>query len=221
MFTRFDFSVLPAAAILGLTLSCGGQIPPAYDVPPVLANREEITEALRAVGGGLEAQVVLFVRVDERGRVRNVRIAQSSGDEELDDAARWIGEQMRFEPAQYEGRAVAALVQVPVTFDVVSSVTRAPRLRNAPDVEAAIARLHADLRGEARFKIRVSSEGEILLVKDARATDADVQSVARDLVNTMEFWPALESYRPVDAWVDVVLEFKGPRSRVRIESSET
>ncbi len=119
MSARFTRAMLPAAAVLCPILACGGNPQPVYDSPPTLANRDEITAAMAAVGAGLEARVVLQLRIDEHGYVQDVRVSRSSGNEELDDAATWIGEQMRFEPARHEGRAIAALVEVPVTFDVV------------------------------------------------------------------------------------------------------
>ena len=131
MSARFGLAGIPVVAVLLALPACSSKSPPPYDSPPVLANREEITAAMRAIGAGLEAKVVLQVRVDDQGFVREARVEKSSGLPELDDAAVWIGEQMRFQPARHNGKAVAALVEVPVTFDVVSQVVRSPKLKNA------------------------------------------------------------------------------------------
>ncbi len=124
---------------------------------------------MRAVGAGLETRVVLLLRVDEAGRAQDLRIVRKSGVPELDDAALWIGEMMRFEPARYQGRPVPAWVEVPVTFDVVTPVIHPPRLRNAEVVAAEIARDYPDLRGVARFRVEVDGVGWVSGVRDRRA----------------------------------------------------
>jgi TonB family protein len=222
MFARFGLAVFPVTAFLVGAPACSRNPPPAYDSPPVLANREEITAAMRAVGAGLEARVVLHLRVDEKGYVRDVRIADSSGLPELDDAALWIGEQMRFEPARYEGKPVAAWVEVPVTFDVVSRVVRAARLRNAEEVAAIMARDYPDLRGTARLRVQVGAEGWAKEIQERRPYDRDVMRAARELIEErIKFWPAYKGGRQVATWVNLTVEFAGPKSRVYIDKSET
>jgi TonB family protein len=217
MTARHGTSGLLVAAALFSALSCAGRSQPAtYDIPPVLANREEIREAMTAVGAGFEAQVVLRVRVDEQGRVSHVRISKSSGDNNLDAAAEWIGEQMRFEPARRDGAAVAALVDVPVTFDVVRRVVHPPRMRNGDEVVAKMIREYPDLEGTARFRVHVGPEGWPREVKD-RPSDQEVARAAHDLMNDLVFWPAYRRDNVVEAWVNVVFEFAGVRSRVYIE----
>lgn len=221
MSSRFASAAIAGAAVLCTVLACGGNPPPTYDVPPVLANRDEITEAMRAIGAGLEARVVLQVRVDSEGYVREARVLKSSGEDELDNAAVWIGEQMRFRPAQHEGRAVAALVRVPVVFDVVTNVVRPPRLRNAETVEAIIAREHPDTQGSARFRIQVGPEGWIRQIRDRRPSDPAVLPIARKLIEEhLRFQPAFKEGREIAAWVDLTVEFAGTLSRIYVDSAE-
>ncbi len=208
-------------AALTTTWGCGTHRPPAYDVPPVLANREEVTAAMRAVGAGLEAQVVLQMRVDEQGRVQELRIIRESGVADLDDAALWIGEMMRFEPAQFEGRPVAAWVEIPVTFDVVTRVAGQPRLRNAAALAAEIARDYPDVAGVARFRVQVGAEGWITAVRDRNPSDPEVRKIARDLIGKLTFVPAYRGGRDIAAWVNIVFEFDGPATQVYIEEQET
>jgi TonB family protein len=222
MSARFSMSVLPAAAVLCSILACGGNPQPVYDSPPTLANRDEITAAMAAIGAGLEARVVLQLRINDRGYVEDVRVARSSGNDELDDAATWIGEQMRFQPARHEGRATAALVEVPITFDVVRQVVRPPRLRNARHVEAIIARDYADLRGTARFRLQIGTEGWVGKVEERFPIDEEVMSVARDVLEDhIKFWPAYREGRQVIGWVNLTIDFAGEFSRVYLEGDET
>ncbi len=71
---RLAVSRAALAVVVASSISCSSTPPPTYDSPPTLANREEITEALRAVGSGLDANVVLLVNVDQNGRALRVRI---------------------------------------------------------------------------------------------------------------------------------------------------
>jgi len=222
MNARFGPAFVSMTAILLAISGCSSKTPTAYDSPPMLANREEITAAMHAVGAGLEARVVLQVRVDERGYVREALVAQSSGMPELDDAAVWIGEQMRFRPAQYQGQPVTALVEIPVSFDVVSEVVRPPKLKNAAFVEATIASNFPDLRGTARFRVQIGSQGEVLQTRERRPSDREVLGAAQDLIEDfIEFWPGYNASGEITAWIYLTIEFAGEHSRVYLEASET
>ena len=222
MSARFGLAVFSVAAVLLALPACGGKAPPPYDSPPILANRDEITAAMSAVGAGLEAKVVLQVRVDDQGYVREARVEKSSGLPELDDAAVWIGEQMRFQPARHDGKPVAALVEVPVTFDVVSQVLRPPSLKNAAVVEAIIARDYPDVRGTARFRIQVGAEGWVKNLRTRRNSDEAVLATARELIEDyLEFWPGYKEGREITSWAYLTLEFAGELSRVYMEESDT
>lgn len=216
---RFNLVTLLGLLPLLGGMACGGHNPPEYESPPVLINRDEITAAMTAVGAGLEARVILLIRVDDRGRVRDVRVGEGSGSSDLDDAAVWIGQQMRFEPARNEGRAVAALIRVPITFDVVSHVVRPARLRNAEELAAVMARDYPDLMGTARFRVRVGPEGWVRETRESRPRDEQVIDAARQILKELEFWPAQEAGKGVASWVTVTLRFAGDGSRVYIEST--
>jgi len=209
---------LLAVAVTGI--ACGGHNPPAFDTPPALANREEITEAMRSVGAGVEARIVLLVRVDEEGHVRDVRVTKSSGSDELDDAARWIGERMRFEPARHEGRAIAATVQVPVTFDVVVSTYRKPRLRNLSDVLARMAGEYGDLSGQVRLQVYVGADGWVQEIREGRSSDPGLVTPARKLAEMMKFQPAYRGGALLASWVNLTFEFAGDESELTVEASE-
>ena len=50
MIGRSITALLSLGAVWAAGLSCSSRIEPEFDVEPTLANREEITEAMRAVG---------------------------------------------------------------------------------------------------------------------------------------------------------------------------
>lgn len=205
----------------GVFLACGGHPAATFDSPPQLANRDEVTSALRAMGGGLQAQVTLMLHVTDEGRVSEVRVFQSSGDDELDDAARWVGERMRFEPARFQGKPVAAWIRMPVKFDVVSPRIRGPRLRNADALSALIASDYGDLNGTVRVRVRVNEDGMVTRMRDIRGADRKLARAVQELTKEMRFWPALDGHRPTGAWVNCVLKFAGPASEVSLDQESS
>lgn len=78
--------------------------PPPY---PMMAKRR-----------GLQGKVVLAVALDVNGRPTRVAVKQSSGHGVLDEAAEQAVRGWRFRPAQRNGRAVAADVEVPIRFNL-------------------------------------------------------------------------------------------------------
>ncbi len=207
------------AALLLFPASCR-HVPTTPDVPPVLLNREEIIEALRAVSEDLEAQVLLVVRVDELGRVEGVWIAEGSGDRRLDSWAIWAGKQMRFTPAQYKGRSLPSLVRVPISFDLPPPVTHPPALLNADSVRQIMAREHEQLRGTVRLRVRVAATGEVESIRMVEADDRAVREAAFTLAAQLRFKPARQDRMTVAFWVVAVFEFGGDESRVSIEPPE-
>jgi hypothetical protein len=133
----------------------------------------------------------------------------------------WIGEQMRFEPARYKGEAVAALIEIPITFDVVKRVVRSVRLRNADEIASQIIRDHGELRGTARFRVHVGAEGWVREVKDRWPHDRDVQGEARQLIDELKFWPAYHGDRAKGSWVNLTFVFAGPTTRIYLEDPGT
>ena len=65
---------------------------------------------------GIEGEVLLRVLVDIDGRPSAVAVAESSGYDVLDAAAREAVEKWRFQPARRLGSAVEATVMVPIVF---------------------------------------------------------------------------------------------------------
>ncbi len=93
------------------------------DVAPVLSNHRTVQRQMdrsypsalreRQVGG----TVVLSLVIDERGRVTESSVSNSSGHEQLDAVALNVGRSMRFTPAQHRGRPVQARIEMPLVFD--------------------------------------------------------------------------------------------------------
>jgi len=72
----------------------------------------------RARSHGWEGRVVLDLTIDERGRVVAVAVAESSGRDALDEAARDAATSWTLGPALRDGEPVAGTLRVPVRFEL-------------------------------------------------------------------------------------------------------
>lgn len=111
-----------------------------YDVPPLLGNRKAFGRIVRRSypielqRAGVEAAVVLVLYIDDRGRVGQVRVEESSGYSTLDDAAREIVLQLEFLPALMRDQLVGVWVHQRICFvlpkrDATWSPAAAAKLR--------------------------------------------------------------------------------------------
>jgi protein TonB len=96
-----------------------------FTVAPEILNRREIVDAMGQVyppvlrEAGIGGVVMVYFYIDETGRVKTTRVAQSSGYAQLDDAAIQVSELYRFSPALNRDQKVPVWVSFPVTFAVV------------------------------------------------------------------------------------------------------
>ena len=95
------------------------------EVEPRLTNPGEFTRALERAyppalkEAGIGGRVLLWVFVDEQGEVANVQLYESSGNEQLDEAAIATMRTGEFTPAQNRGEVVPVWIAIPVTFATV------------------------------------------------------------------------------------------------------
>lgn len=108
---------------VGRVASAGPAFTP-YTVGPSLQNREEVSRALEREyppmlrDAGIGGTVVVWLFVDEEGRVTDTQVHTTSGHERLDGAALTVAGLMRFTPALNRDTKVAVWVSLPVTFAV-------------------------------------------------------------------------------------------------------
>lgn len=67
---------------------------------------------------GIGGETVLWIWLDERGRVVRSRVSSSSGQPRLDSIALAISDSMQFRPARNREDPVRVIVQMPVQFTV-------------------------------------------------------------------------------------------------------
>lgn len=72
---------------------------------------------------GISGKVVLRVNVDTSGRPSDVKVISSTPAGVFDDVSVAAARQWTFEPARKDGKAVAAALQIPMTFELEASET--------------------------------------------------------------------------------------------------
>ena len=94
-------------------------------VRPELRNRDEVLAALMREypsilrDAGVGGQVVVWFFISETGQVLDRRVSQSSGHQQLDDAALKVADIYRFTPALNRDQTVQVWIQLPITFQVL------------------------------------------------------------------------------------------------------
>ena len=121
MNTRYSLMLALAGTALLAGCSQSNNAPAQPEVAPTeLAALDTpmpaYPEALACAGIG--GKTVLIIRIGPDGRVNNSRVAQSSGQKELDeaDSSRVLAE-WKVKPATRNGQPVAQTIQVPVNFN--------------------------------------------------------------------------------------------------------
>lgn len=95
-----------------------------YEVRPEIRDRRALERLLvqnyppMLKDAGVGGTTTLWVFIDESGTVQNTRVTQSSGYEQLDQAAQRVMQQVRFSPALNRDQRVPVWIQLPVTWQV-------------------------------------------------------------------------------------------------------
>jgi len=95
-----------------------------FTVAPALQNMTDVQRALVREyptvlrDSGIGGTVTVWFFIDENGRVLDTRVDQSSGYQQLDDAALKVADVMRFSPALNRENRVQVWVSLPITFQV-------------------------------------------------------------------------------------------------------
>lgn len=95
-----------------------------YTVRPELKNRDAVARALErnypAIlrDAGVGGNVLVWILIDETGKVMRVQVKEPSDHESLDAAALKVAETMEFTPALNRDKAVKVWVSIPVRFAV-------------------------------------------------------------------------------------------------------
>lgn len=97
-----------------------------YNVAPSLKNRDEVLALLRQKypralrSAGVGGTVLLWIFVNEHGRVTDAQVATSSGYFHLDEAAQAVAAAMIFTPARNRDKVTPVWLSQPIDFTVAS-----------------------------------------------------------------------------------------------------
>ncbi|MFQ5679723.1 MAG: energy transducer TonB [Gemmatimonadota bacterium] len=124
--TTFDSNPVRNLAPPSAEKEAEGDRPPfiPYTVAPRLKNKEQVLAQLQKQyprnlrTAGVGGTVLLWIYVDERGKVQDARVAESSGYLALDRAAQEVARTMLFTPAINRDKVTAVWLSQPVDFSV-------------------------------------------------------------------------------------------------------
>lgn len=95
-----------------------------YTVAPTLNNKDEVLRFLERVypatlrSAGIGGAVVLWLYIDEEGRVQRTVVAESSGFEQLDEAAQQVASKMHWKPAMNRDKKTPVWLSQAIDFSV-------------------------------------------------------------------------------------------------------
>ena len=95
-----------------------------YTVAPVLKNKDEVLHFLTRVypsqlkSAGVGGAVVLWIYIDEEGQVLRTLVAESSGFNQLDEAAQKVAAKMQWRPAMNRDKKTAVWLSQAIDFSV-------------------------------------------------------------------------------------------------------
>lgn len=64
----------------------------------------------------ISGEVVVMLLLESDGREHSIRIAKSSGDMDIDKAARWAASQWTYVPAMVDGQPVRSVLRLPIAY---------------------------------------------------------------------------------------------------------
>ena len=123
MITDIDFEEIPPPPVQPEQVNNTSPVFVAFEEPPqpvggtsaIQANLEYPEVARRA---GIEGMVVLYVFIDERGRVGDIKVMKSLSLSTMHEAAIEAVKKVRWKPATNRDKAVAVWYSVPVNFSL-------------------------------------------------------------------------------------------------------
>jgi len=95
-----------------------------YTQAPELRNKKEVLAFLKSTypsmlkQAGVGGTVLLWLYIDDVGQVQRTVLAESSGYEQLDEAARKVAEKMHFRPAMNRDKTTAVWLAQSIDFSV-------------------------------------------------------------------------------------------------------
>lgn len=171
---------------------------------PIIVNLAEIQQARRheyRTTGMMEEGVADTTRVqilvDTLGGVEDVRVAVSSGNETVDQAAQRVAQVHRFEPARNRGKAVAVWVSLSVAFE--------PGLCDVPPRPTGLLFLgHFNTegrRGETTVALLVDVRGRVREVKVESSSGWDpFDQAALEAARISRYHPGMTNCEPAEKW---------------------
>ena len=203
------------AVLLCCAAACGGHLHPTEVVS---SGRPAYPDSLRAQG--IEGRVIVQVIVDTAGRVEpgSAAVVQSP-NAGFDQPAIDFVYAAQFRPAQRDGHAVRAVVDVPIDFKLdrrgAGGVFRADQVDQPPTIVSAeppaypsgVKTARVDVRVVVSAVIDTMGRAEPGSLRIASSPGVEFEQPAREYVLGARFWPGVLAGRKVRVSMDVPVDF--------------
>ena len=164
----------------------------------------------------IQGAVVMQAVVDKEGKPTEIKIVKSLDKQHgLDDKAIEALGAWRFKPAMKDGKPVAALVTVEMTFtlrdrqvyDKTFTEVKAPVVLKERKPSYTAEAMHRKAEGSVEVEGIVQADGTITDLRVLKALDPDLDAEALAVVKQWTFRPATLNGRPVPYRVQIELTF--------------
>lgn len=183
------------------------------DQIPVPLTRELPAYPQEARSAGVEGRVILDVVVDANGKVSEAEIAESSGNEALDEAALKAIKKWSFEPGQKDGQEAACRVKIPVEFKLIEEeLVEYTELDDELEVLNMVTPdypRHASKQGTVVISAIIGTDGKVESAEVVDSADDDrLDKAALDAAMLWEFSKPVKDDRSVRTEVLIPFNFK-------------
>ncbi len=203
-----------------------------YDVPPqpmggFAAIQRELKYPEAARRDTIQGRVIVYVTVDEKGRLVGTRIIKSLRAD-CDSAAVAALRAIKWQPAMREGKPVKVSVAVPVVFRLAGIPERKkgkqPSAAERPAfvaydyppepiggfeaIQSKIPKEDLPCKGRVIVHVYVNPQGDVENVRILKGLGDPCDEMAVEAVRSVKWKPALQRDKPVGVWVAIPVIFK-------------
>lgn len=210
-----------------------------YDKPPgpvggYNAIQQHLVYPEIARKAGIEGRVLVYVQVDENGKVRHAKVQKSLGPNGCDEAAIKAVESVEWEPAMQRDQPVTVWIAVPVDFRLGTEREKSLKpvsekalpdevyfteYDEAPRPVGGYAVLGSNLvypeeakkagiQGKVEVYAHIGEKGQLLETKIFHSLDPECDEAALRVVQGVQWLPAKKDDKPVATWIAIPFEFK-------------
>ena len=199
------------------------------EVKPKVLHSVKPVHPEKAIRDSLEGKVFLKFMVNVDGSVSDVRVLRTIGSKIFEKAAIDAVSQVRFKPAEHNGKPVAVWMTQPITFRLPKQQTTPPASGDVdsskvlefyivevkPKVLRLVKPVHPEealrdsLEGRVFLKFMVNVDGTVSDVRVLRVRGSEIfRQAAIDAISQSQFKPAEHNGKVVPVWMTLPITFR-------------